>query len=85
MFNVRKRKILFQTAVAHTSQVQKARININNGSRMATCGFDGSVRIWDMNTMEVVNIIEDKASKKEKDNQINSLAWSPFNNIAQNS
>jgi hypothetical protein len=33
--------------------------------RMATVGYDNSVRIWDMNGMNVINIIEDKMSKKE--------------------
>lgn len=42
---------------------------------MATVGYDNSIRIWDMNEMNVVNIIEDRNSKGEKDNQINALAW----------
>lgn len=34
---------------------------------MASVGYDNSVRIWDLNQMKVVQIIEDKASKKERD------------------
>jgi hypothetical protein len=35
---------------------------------MATVGYDNSIRIWDLNEMVVVNIIEDRGSKGEKDN-----------------
>ena len=34
---------------------------------MASVGYDNSVRIWDLNHMKVVNIIEDKNSKNEND------------------
>ncbi len=42
---------------------------------MATVGYDNSIRLWDMSTMNVINIIEDKQSKNDKDGQINALAW----------
>jgi|LauGreDrversion4_2_1035121.scaffolds.fasta_scaffold504781_1 WD40 repeat protein len=45
---------------------------------MASVGYDNSVRIWDLNTMQVTAIIEDKGSKIEKDYQINSLSWSLY-------
>jgi WD40 repeat protein len=60
IFDVRKRKIYFQTEVAHTCQIQRCAINPNNHLKMATVGYDNSVRIWDMNEMAVTNIIEDK-------------------------
>ena len=47
--------------------MQKAKINMNNGQKMASCGFDGTVRIWDINCMQVVTVLEDRTSKKEKD------------------
>jgi hypothetical protein len=34
---------------------------------MATVGYDNSVRIWDMNEMTVLSLIEDRNSKGEKD------------------
>jgi WD40 repeat protein len=67
IYNFRKRKIVFQTEVAHISQVQKAKINMNNGQKMASCGFDGTLRIWDINCMQVVTVLEDRTSKKDKD------------------
>jgi hypothetical protein len=42
---------------------------------MASVGHDNSLRIWNIDEMKVVNIIEDKVSKKDNDNKINSLAW----------
>lgn len=44
---------------------------------MATVGYDNSVRLWDMNEMNVVSIIEDRTHRGEKDCQINALVWSP--------
>ena len=43
---------------------------------MATVGYDNSVRIWDMDEMNVISIIEDKQNKGvDKDDHINSLSW----------
>lgn len=42
---------------------------------MASVGHDGSLRIWDLNTMQVINVIEDKQSKDQNDKLINSIAW----------
>lgn len=47
---------------------------------MATVGYDNSVRLWDMNEMNVTAIIEDRMHRGEKDCQINALAWSPIQN-----
>ena len=61
--------------MAHTAQVQKIAINPHNYQQMASVGYDNSVRIWDLSLMKVVQIIEDKTSKKDRDNQINALSW----------
>ena len=42
---------------------------------MASIGYDGSIRVWNVETMQMVNVIEDKASKVDKDQKINALAW----------
>lgn len=43
---------------------------------MATVGYDNSVRIWNVNEMNVISIIEDKTNKAiEKDGHINALSW----------
>ena len=44
---------------------------------MATVGYDNSIRIWDMNEMTVLSIIEDRNYRGDKDCQINALAWQP--------
>jgi WD40 repeat protein len=82
LFNVRKRKILFQSDVAHSAQVQKVAINPLNHLRMASVGYDNSVRIWDLSAMAVVSVIEDKNSKTERDGQINALSWCPNSSTA---
>ena len=63
--------------MAHSAQVQKVAICPSNHERMASVGYDNSVRIWDLSTMQVTLVIEDKASKTERDGQINALSWSP--------
>lgn len=35
---------------------------------MASVGFDGTIRIWNLNTMSVIQVIEDKTSKAANDN-----------------
>jgi WD40 repeat protein len=42
---------------------------------MASVGFDGTIRVWDMNTMSVISVIEDRTSINDKDKKIYSLAW----------
>ena len=43
---------------------------------MASCGFDGFVRIWNLKTMEMDAMMEDRASKgRERVHQ--SIAWYP--------
>jgi WD40 repeat protein len=42
---------------------------------MASVAYDNTVRIWNLDEMRVVNVIEDKTSKREFDYKINTLAW----------
>lgn len=67
VYDVRKRKALFETEVAHTSQAQKCKISMNNCDLMGSCGYDGTLRIWNLQTMQVVSVLEDRQSKKERD------------------
>jgi len=42
-------------------------INPNNEKRMASTGYDNTVRIWDLDEMKVISIIDDKSNKHEKE------------------
>ena len=44
---------------------------------MASVGFDNSVRLWDLTSISVTNVFEDKGAKTESEGQINSLSWHP--------
>jgi hypothetical protein len=34
---------------------------------MASVGYDNSIRLWDLDQMKVINIIEDKQMKNDKE------------------
>lgn len=67
VYSLRNRKILFQSDVAHSAQVQQVSICPNEPAKMASVGYDNTVRIWDMQLKQVVSVIEDKAVKNERD------------------
>ena len=46
---------------------------------MVTVGFDGILRTWNANTMELGNVIEDKNAKTVKENKYNCVAFSTTN------
>lgn len=53
VFNIRKRKILFQSEVAHSAQVQKVAISPHDHLKMASVGYDNTVRVWSLIEMSV--------------------------------
>lgn len=49
--------------VAHTNQVQKCKIHPANPNLLGTVSFDGSLRMWDIQKMTLVQHFEDKMAK----------------------
>ena len=47
----------------------------NNGLRLATCGSDGVVFIWDMESLEMVHMLA------EHEEGVCSVAWSPDDSL----
>ena len=47
-FNIKTKKELFMTEVGHVAQIQKNVIHPKNKNVMASAGFDGSVRKWNL-------------------------------------
>lgn len=62
-FNIRTRRTLFISEVGHTHQIQRAKINSQKSSLMATVGFDGTVRKWNTRTMKLESLFEDRQAK----------------------
>lgn len=63
VFNLRKSKSVFKVDTAHCNQVQKCKVHPENGDVMATVGFDGFLKVWDLKTMKLQMQFEDKTAK----------------------
>lgn len=59
-FNIKTKKELFITEVGHVAQIQKTLIHPKNPNVMASAGFDGSVRKWNLQNMQMESIFEHK-------------------------
>ena len=62
-FNIRTRKALFTTEVGHTHQIQRTLVHPNNTDLMASAGFDGTLRKWDLKTMQMESMFEDRGKE----------------------
>jgi WD40 repeat protein len=51
------------------------KFNPNNNRQLVSIGYDGSVRVWNVETMQMTYVFEDKTTKNEKDQKINAVAW----------
>ena len=52
-FNIRTKRILFTSEVAHTDQIQRTLIHPRDKNLMASVGFDGSLRQWNLRNMQM--------------------------------
>ena len=61
-FNIRTKRTLFTTDVGHSHQIQRALIHPNDCDVMASTGFDGTVRKWNLKNMQMELSFEDRKS-----------------------
>jgi WD40 repeat protein len=47
VYNFQKNKVLFETPVAHSAQIQKFKFAPSDWKLMLSVGFDGTIRLWD--------------------------------------
>ena len=73
-FNIRTRKTLFTTEIGHIHQIQRALIHPSNSDVMASVGFDGSLRKWNLKNMSMEHLFEDR-NASGADSIIQSVAW----------
>ena len=73
-FNIRTKRAIYTSDVGHSRQIQRAQIHPNDCNVMASAGFDGSVRKWNLKNMQMELSFEDRKAKLS-DKLIWSLAW----------
>jgi WD40 repeat protein len=54
VFNIAKKRIEFQTEAGHAETVFDLEFCPNNKDLIASCSYDGTVRIWDVNSMKLL-------------------------------
>ena len=59
-YNIKTRKTLFTTDVGHTHQIQKALMHPRHPNVMASVGFDGTLRKWNLKAMEMELMFQDR-------------------------
>jgi WD40 repeat protein len=80
VFNLNKRCIEFQTEAGHSETIFDVEFCGSNPDYMASCSYDGTVRIWDANRMKLVSVCDTlrqtPQSKKDK-RIIYAISWHP--------
>ena len=73
-YNVRTKKTLFTSDVAHTHQIQKTLVHPEDKYIISSVGYDGSLRLWNLRNMELESQFEDRKAT-EMDSVIQTIAW----------
>jgi len=58
VFNLNKRCIEFQTEAGHSETIFDVEFCISNPDYMASCSYDGTIRVWDANRMNLVSVCD---------------------------
>jgi WD40 repeat protein len=58
VFNLSKKKVEFQTEAGHAETVFDLEFCPINKDIIASCSYDGTVRVWDVNSMKLLQINE---------------------------
>jgi WD repeat-containing protein 17 len=87
LFDYLKGKLVFKTEPSHCETIFDMQIQPNSFNTMATCSFEGTLKIWDLTTLKIKDSFslytanEDaKQGETEFKTILYSLAWSPKDN-----
>lgn len=75
LYNLDKRKWSFLQPVGHTETIFSCEFQPDNCDLLATASFDGTIKIWDVTTMEAVN------HSAGNEGIIYSLTWAPGKHV----
>ncbi|KAH8026866.1 hypothetical protein HPB51_026201 [Rhipicephalus microplus] len=71
LYNIRRRSWDFLREMAHTETIFDCQFKPDNCNLLATAGFDGTLKIWNMETMKAV------MSSPPRNSTIYCLSWAP--------
>ena len=67
VYNIETWKLEFSTEAGHAETIFDLRFKPGDKNQLATCSYDGTIRLWDARTMRLLsNIVTDKAQPGEK-------------------
>jgi WD40 repeat protein len=93
IFDIKKKKKLFNLMPGHSETIFDLEYNKLNYGTFATCSFDGSIKVWDLNNNKILCNYNTEQDKTPYDNKsisslnsnssikisLYSLKWSPTN------
>ncbi|CAL4077100.1 unnamed protein product, partial [Meganyctiphanes norvegica] len=71
LYHLRRKQWIFNREHGHTETIFDCSFQPEDSDLLATASFDGSIKIWNINTMETVNTLPNRT------NIIYSLSWAP--------
>lgn len=80
IFNLKKRHNEFETEAGHAETVFDLEFSPFNRDLVASCSYDGTVRIWNTNQMKLLatnDTFRNSPVQKEEKHIIYSISWHP--------
>lgn len=80
VFNLAKKKIEFATEAGHAETVFDLQFCPSNKDLIASCSYDGTVRVWDANSMKLLSVndtLKTPELNKIEKHIIYSISWHP--------
>lgn len=81
VFNIVRKRVEFQTEAGHAETVFDLEFCPSNKDLIASCSYDGTVRVWEASSMKLVQIndtLKNTPLSKEEKHIIYSLSWHPM-------
>lgn len=71
VYDLRGRFTCFETAAGHSDTVFACAFKPDDQNILATCSFDGAVRLWDVDTQQCIDFLQGNCGP------LYSLCWGP--------
>jgi WD40 repeat protein len=78
LFNLERKQTEFQTEAGHSETIFDLKYHPTQESLLASCSYDGTVRIWDTSTMKLIVVNDtNRATPQAEKKIIYSCSWHP--------